>query len=397
MFQKAPCDGSRKREHSDTRPGIRTLLATAVVVIACVSCSKSAGGAKASAAPPTTRPQEPPITFPAIGPGQTCTADSTPPASVQITIVYHGSLFGASPDGSSVQCLGGTSGYPVEWSADGSVLRNSNDQLTVFGPSGPSDYGGLFVPERGDNAYTFVRPKATGLYVTDDSDGLELRSITPAAPPNRIGNFTNGGPLAVSPSGNNIALIAVGPDGRRGLWLTDTTGNTATMLLPITTSEVAGQQRYASLRPLSFVSETELIYEAGPASGSAGQDQYLVMNTTTQQSRVIGSYALPGDLGTYETVLVSAGPPIRIAASNCGSQLAAQIFTEGSPSVTIPLDPDQIYAQVVGWLPSGELLVMARADSCDGSGDLLSFKPGDASTRLLAQHASGAAIRISNG
>lgn len=306
-------------------------------------------------------------------------------------MVYKEVLFGALPDGTDLHCLFGP---PVShlhaWSADGTaILSEATPQASLL--TGDAQSYAYASPTDGPQALT--RPQATGVYIVTGDGSIDQFTFVGTS---RIQIATGIGAkdVAVSPDGATLAVTSANSS-RTGVVLMNNDGSNQRELVTVPTVASGNQTSFAGLGPLVWLSATSVAYLQAPPGTKSGPFALNVVDTTT--GKVLSTAVVGADIHQgASTALVADGAMVATEFGSCSSQIAPTVYDTSGPTPTgikVPVPTAYSFAAPIGWLPDHTLVMLAKASSCAGPGDVLLWKMGSAATQLYASGATEAAVR----
>lgn len=186
------------------------------------------------------------------------------------------------------------------------------------------------------------------------------------------------------PAGTHIAVTGTADDGTYGLWLATNVGGDAQLL--------AIGEDARRIFSLSFAHDGTTLYYA-----AEHDDRYDVHSLRLALQDDEGEVR-DAELGTLDSAPTEMGDVVASEFSDASVAYTVRNCEEGKTtrvwtgSVTeLGGELAELSSEPVGWLPSGELLVLARDEGCEGEGTLYAWSVEE--TTVLAGDVSAAGVR----
>jgi hypothetical protein len=284
----------------------------------------------------------------------------------QVSFVLDGELYVARRSGSVARCiLEIQQPLDVDWGPQG-------DRVS-FGDL--RRYEGDGVVSLDDVAESISWSRPTGRAIVYVSEGRLMKVDAFGGEPVDISFLAHHDEVVYHPAGTHVAVTGTAEDGTYGLWLATNVGKGAQLL--------AIGEDARRIFSLSFAHDGTTIYYA-----AEHDDRYDVHSLRLALQDEEGAVR-DAELGTLDSastemgdVVVSEFEAERVAYSvgSCDEGKTTRVWEFevtglGGELAGLSTEP-------VGWLPNGELLVLARESGCEGEGTLYAWRSGQA-TRLV--------------
>lgn len=294
----------------------------------------------------------------------------------QLSFVSGGELFVARSNATVARCvLEVKRPADVEWGPEGDRLH--------FGDL--RRYDGDEIVSLEDDAESITWSRPTGKSIVYVLEGRLMKVDAFGVDPLEISFLADHDEVVYHPAGTHIAVTGTSDDGTYGLWLATNLGEDPQLL--------AIGEDARRIFSISFAHDGETMYYA-----AEHDDRYdahslrLAVQDDEGETR-------DAELGTLDSaptemgdVVVSEFSDARVAytVGSCEEGKKTRVW---NGSVTeLGGELADLSSEPVGWLPSGELLVMARGSGCEGRGGLYIWSP-EQTIRLVAG-VSAAGVRV---
>ena len=284
----------------------------------------------------------------------------------QVSFVVGGELFVARRSGTVARC----------------ILEIQSPRDLVWGPQGDRlhfgdlrRYEGDGVVSLDDTAESISWSRPTGRAIVYISDGRLMKVDAFGDQPQDISFLADHDEVVYHPAGTHIAVTGTADDGTYGLWLATNVGKEHQLL--------AIGEDARRIFSLSFAHDGATLYYA-----AEHEDRYdvhsLRLALKDEEGRIRDA-----ELGTLDSAPTEMGDVVAseftadfvaYSVGSCEEGKSTRVWhgavTElGGELAGLSTDP-------VGWLPDGQLLVLARPSGCEGDGTLYAWSDGEA-TRLI--------------
>jgi hypothetical protein len=284
----------------------------------------------------------------------------------QVSFVLDGELYVARRSGSVARCiLEIQQPLDVDWGPQG-------DRVS-FGDL--RRYEGDGVVSLDDVAESISWSRPTGRAIVYVSEGRLMKVDAFGGEPVDISFLAHHDEVVYHPAGTHVAVTGTAEDGTYGLWLATNVGKGAQLL--------AIGEDARRIFSLSFAHDGTTIYYA-----AEHDDRYDVHSLRLALQDEEGAVR-DAELGTLDSastemgdVVVSEFEAERVAYSvgSCDEGKTTRVWEFEVTGLGGELAGPS--TEPVGWLPNGELLVLARESGCEGEGTLYAWRSGQA-TRLV--------------
>jgi hypothetical protein len=291
----------------------------------------------------------------------------------QVSFVLEGDLYVAQRSGNVARCvLEIPQPLDVNWGPEGDRVN--------FGDL--RRYEGEGVVSLDDSAESISWSRPTGRAIVYVSEGRLMKVDAFGGQPVDISFLADHDEVVYHPAGTHIAVTGTADDGTYGLWLATNVGKDVQLL--------AIGEDARRIFSLSFAHDGTTIYYA-----AEHDDHYDVHSLRLALQDEEGAIR-DAELGTVDSASTEMGD---VAVSEFAPQSVA--YTVGSceegkttrvwdGSVTeLGGELAGLSTEPVGWLPGGELLVLARQSGCEGDGTLYVWESGQATTLVPGVSAAG--------
>ena len=358
----------------------KALVALCCVLLIAARCTSESDGPLS----PATRPKAlPPTQQAAFELGKSCSG-LRELERTQISFVSGGKLFVARRSGSLARCVMPVSRpTDLEWGPKADRLH--------FGDLRRYD-GSRIVSLPGETqSVAWSRPSGRSIvYVAGggrDSRGLLMKVEAFGAEPSDISFLADHDEAVYHPAGTHVAVTGTARDGTYGLWLATNLGEEPQLL--------AIGEDARRIFSLSFSQDGTTIYYAAQhdhrhdvhslrlaLEDSEGKIRNAELKTIQSAPTAMGDVVAPL-LGTHR---------IAYSVGSCVEKKVTRVW-DGSVGELGGRLAD-LSTEPIGWLPTGELLVLARADGCSRPGTLYAWHVRADRITRLADGVGVAAVRI---
>ncbi|HEV8572595.1 MAG TPA: hypothetical protein VGR49_06055 [Actinomycetota bacterium] len=284
----------------------------------------------------------------------------------QVSFVLGGELYVARRSGNVARCvLEIPQPLDVNWGPEGDRVQ--------FGDLRRYEGDGIVALDDVAESVAWSRP--TGRAIVYVSEGRLMKVDAFGDQPIDISFLADHDEVVYHPAGTHIAVTGTADDGTYGLWLATNVGKDVQLL--------AIGEDARRIFSLSFAHDGTTIYYA-----AEHDDHYDVHSLRLALQDKEGA-TRNAELGTVDSsstemgdVIVSEFAPESVAytVGSCEEGKTTRVW---NGSVTeLEGELAGLSTEPVGWLPSGELLVLAREAGCEGDGTLYAWRP-DQATRLV--------------
>jgi hypothetical protein len=238
-------------------------------------------------------------------------------------------------------------------------------------------YEGDGVVSLTDSAESIAWSRPTGRAIVYVSEGRLMKVDAFGDQPLDISFLADHDEVVYHPAGTHVAVTGTADDGTYGLWLATNLGEEPQLL--------AIGEDAIRIFSLSFAHDGTTMYYA-----AEHEDHYDVHSLRLALQDEEGEIR-DAELGTLDSaptemgdVVVSEFVADRIAytVGSCEAGKTTRVWVDGGVG-ELGEDLAGLSAEPVGWLPGGELLVLARQSGCEGDGTLFAWSP-DETTELIA-------------
>jgi hypothetical protein len=293
----------------------------------------------------------------------------------QVSFVLGGDLYVARRSASVARCvLEVPQPLDVNWGPQGDRVQ--------FGDLRRYEGDGIVALDDVAESVAWSRP--TGRSIVYVSDGRLMKVDAFGDQPIDISFLTDHDEVVYHPAGTHIAVTGTGDDGTYGLWLATNVGKDVQLL--------AIGEDALRIFSLSFAHDGTTIYYA-----AEHDDHYDVHSLRLALQDEEGA-TRDAELGTLDSASTEMGDVVvsEFVAENIaytvGSCEEGKTTRVWDGSVTeLGGELAGLSTEPVGWLPNGELLVLARQGGCEGDGALYAWR-SDQATRLI-EGVSAAGVR----
>jgi hypothetical protein len=349
-----------------------TIKASAIICCALLAGGGTSGDGDSIARPPSPSPT--PSAAEELELGTACVGlrDLRSP---QLSFVTGDELFVARRSASTARCVLDVPGTAdVEWGPEGDRLHFRDLRR----------YDGEQIVTVEDEAQSIAWSRPTGTSLVYVSDGRLMKVDAFGEEPAEISFLANHDEVVYHPAGTHVAVTGTADDGTYGVWLATNVGEDAQLL--------AIGEDARRIFSMSFAHDGTTLYYA-----AEHDDRYDVHSLRLALQDEAGAIR-DAELGTLDTTSSEMG---NVIASEFDDDSVA--YTVGScddgkrtrvwaGSVTeLGGELARFSTEPVGWLPNGDLLVLARASGCEGEGTLYAWRNDD--TTALAANVSAAGVR----
>jgi hypothetical protein len=284
----------------------------------------------------------------------------------ELSFVLGGELYVARRTGSVARCvLEVQQALDLDWGPQG-------DRVS-FGDLRRYEGDGIVSLDDVAESLSWSRP--TGRAIVYVSEGRLMKVDAFGDEPVDISFLADHDEVVYHPAGTHVAVTGTAQDGTYGLWLATNVGEDHQLL--------AIGEDARRIFSLSFAHDGTTIYYA-----AEHDDRYDVHSLRLALQDEEGAVR-DAELGTLDSaptemgdVVVSEFDAERVAYSvgSCEEGKSTRVWEFGVTELEGELAG--MSSEPIGWLPNGELLVLARPSSCEGDGTLYAWESGGA-TRLV--------------
>jgi hypothetical protein len=293
----------------------------------------------------------------------------------QVSFVLGGDLYVARRSGNIARCvLEIPQPLDVNWGPEG-------DRVS-FGDLRRYEGEGVVSLDASAESISWSRP--TGRAIVYVSEGRLMKVDAFGDQPVDISFLADHDEVVYHPAGTHIAVTGTADDGTYGLWLATNVGKDVQLL--------AIGEDARRIFSLSFAHEGTTIYYA-----AEHDDHYDVHSLRLALQDEEGEIR-DAELGTLDSASTEMGDVvvsefvaenIAYSVGSCDEGKATRVW-DGSVT-ELGGELAGLSTEPVGWLPNGELLVLARQSGCEGDGALYAWR-SDQATRLV-EGVSAAGVR----
>lgn len=293
----------------------------------------------------------------------------------QLSFVSGDDLFVAHRAGSTARCVLAVPGPDdLEWGPEGDRLH--------FGDL--RRYDGEQVVALEDDAESIAWSRPTGTSIVYVSEGRLMKVDAFGDEPSDISFLAEHDEVVYHPAGTHLAVTGTADDGTYGLWLATNVGKEAQLL--------AIGEDARRIFSLSFAHDGTTLYYA-----AEHDDRYDVHSLRLALQDEEGEVR-DAELETLDSAQTEMGDvvasefsdaSVAFTVGTCENGKRTRVWTGSVTELGGELADDS--TEPVGWLPSGELLVLARDEGCEGEGSLYAWSVEE--TTVLASNVSAAGVR----
>jgi hypothetical protein len=236
-------------------------------------------------------------------------------------------------------------------------------------------YEGAQVVSLEDTAESISWSRPTGRAIVYVSEGRLMKIEAFGDEPQDISFLSDHDEVVYHPAGTHIAVTGTADDGTYGLWLATNLGKEPQLL--------AIGEDALRIFSLSFAHDGTTLYYA-----AEHEDRYDVHSLRLALQDEEGKVR-DAELGTLDSAPTEMGDVVAsefaadFVAYSVGSCEEGKSTRVWDGAVTeLGGELEGLSTEPVGWLPGGQLLVLARSSGCDGDGNLYSWDGGEA-TRII--------------
>jgi hypothetical protein len=284
----------------------------------------------------------------------------------QVSFAAKGELFVARPNAAVARCiLDVPDPIDLEWGPEGDRLH--------FGDLRRFDGHEMFSIEADPESVAWSRP--TGKSVVYVVDGRLMKADAFGSEPSDISFLSEHDEVVYHPAGTHVAVTGTAEDGTYGLWLATNLGEDPQLL--------AIGEDARRIFSLEFAHDGKTMYYA------AEHDDHYDVHSLRLAVQDDEGEIRDAELGTLDSATTEMGDVVvsefdeRVAytVGTCEENKTTRVW---NGSVTeLGGELANLSTEPVGWLPDGELMVIARRAGCEGNGVLYAWSPGQ-TTRLVA-------------
>ena len=295
--------------------------------------------------------------------------------SPQLSFVTGEELFVARRSASTARCVLDVTGTAdVEWGPQGDRLH--------FGDLRRFDGEQIVVLEDEAQSIAWSRPTGTSLVYV--SDGRLMKVDAFGEEPIDISFLAEHDEVAYHPAGTHVAVTGTADDGTYGVWLATNVGEDAQLL--------AIGEDARRIFSMSFAHDGTTLYYA-----AEHEDRYDVHSLRMALQDEVGDIR-DAELGTLDSASAEMGnviasefndSSIAYTVGSCEEGKKTRVWTGSVTELGGELA--RFSTEPVGWLPNGDLLVLARSSGCEGEGTLYAWRTDE--TTALAANVSAAGVR----
>lgn len=305
-----------------------------------------------------------------VGITDDCPGIGAAPADGEITYSKDGELWAVEPDGMGAHCLIETSAATVAWGgAADRVLAGAHTYVVADGAHEIGDAD--------DRLLGWSRPAGRALLAETADDTLVKYGIDGKPP---VGIFdADSTESAYHPAGLSIVIVV--PQGDRpGLLMTSNTGENPRWIVE--------NENAKAIHDIAFGANGELFFIADHDDGSQHVHD-LVFDSDAPE---LQSWYEPPAGDTLGAIAASPWDGNIAMGADCSGHAALFSYFDGDPRKF----PDEVAdAEPIGWLPSGDLVVLTHPDGCGQPGDVYSVDGSTIapSAHLIAEGVASVAVR----
>jgi hypothetical protein len=293
----------------------------------------------------------------------------------QLSFVTDETLYVARPGAVTARCVVEVqSPADLQWGPEGDRLHLGDLRR----------YNGEEIVALEDEAESIAWSRPTGTSLVYISDGRLMKVDAFGEAPMDISFLAEHDEVVYHPAGTHVAVTGTADDGTYGLWLATNVGEDAQLL--------AIGEDARRIFSLSFEHEGTTLYYA-----AEHEDRYdvhsLLLALQDEEGEVRDAELGTIDSSSSETGDVVASEfhedSLAYTVGSCEEGKTTRVWTGSVTELGGELAG--LSTEPVGWLPSGELLVLGRESGCEGEGTLYAWSPEE--TTLLAADVSAAGVR----
>jgi hypothetical protein len=357
----------------------KVLVGLCIVLLIAARCTSDGDGSR----PPATRPRAlPPKQAGPFELGHGCSG-LRELEGTQISFVSGGKLFVAGRRGSLARCVVPVSRpTDIEWGPQADRLH--------FGDLRRYDGGRIASLSGETQSVAWSRPTGSSIvYVSGggrDSRGLLMKVDAFGAEASDISFLADHDEAVYHPAGTHLAVTGTARDGTYGLWLATNLGEERQLL--------AIGEDARRIFSLSFSQDGTRIYYA--AEHDHRHDVHSLRLALEDSEGRIRNAELK-TIQSAPTAMADVIAPLRgshriaYSVGSCEEKKMTRVWNGAVVELGGRL-VDQS-TEPIGWLPGGELLVLARADGCSGPGSLYAWQVRADRITPLADGVVAAAVR----
>jgi hypothetical protein len=285
----------------------------------------------------------------------------------QVSFVLGGELFVARRTGRLARCvLEIPRPLDLDWGPQGDRVQ--------FGDL--RRYEGDGVVSLDDTAESIAWSRPTGRAIVYVSGGRLLKVDAFGDEPFDISFLADHDEVVYHPAGTHVAVTGTADDGTYGLWLATNLGQDAQLL--------AIGEDARRIFSLAFAHDGTTVYYAAEHA-----DHYDVHSLRLALQDEEGTIR-DAELGTIDSASTEMGDvvvsefvadSIAYTVGSCEEGKTTRVWDGAVTELGGELTG--LSTEPVGWLPNGELVVLARQEGCGGEGTLFAWRP-DRTARLVA-------------
>lgn len=285
-----------------------------------------------------------------------------------VSFVAGGKVFVARRDGDTAGCVLEVDDAPdLEWGPEADRFHLGD--LRRFGRRQIS------APDDEVESISWSRPTGKSLVYVSDRRLMKVDAF--GAEPFDISFLEDHDEVAYHPAGTHVAVTGTDAKGVYGLWLANNVGRDHQI--------IAIGEDARRIFSLSFAHDGVTLYYA-----AEHDDRYdlhsleLAASDETGETRNAELSTLDSDSDGVDHVLASefAESQVAYTIGSCNGRTTTKVLENGRLT-ELGAELDGVSTQPAGWLPNGELLVLARPSGCDKEGTLYAWGP-DETTELVA-------------
>lgn len=292
----------------------------------------------------------------------------------QVTFVLSGELFVARRNGHVARCvLEVPAPLDVDWGPKGDRV--------LFGDL--RRYEGDGVVSLDDMAESVAWSRPTGRAIVYVSEGRLMKVDAFGDQPVDISFLADHDEVVYHPAGTHVAVTGTSEDGTYGLWLATNVGEEPQLL--------AIGEDALRIFALSFAHDGTTMYYA-----AEHEDHYDVHSLRLALRDAEGAIR-DADLGTLDSattemadVVVSefVADNVAYTVGSCEEGKTTRVWVDGDVT-ELEGELAGLSTEPLGWMPNGELLVLARGSGCEGDGTLYAWSPDQATELITGVTAAG--------
>jgi hypothetical protein len=293
----------------------------------------------------------------------------------QLSFVSRGELFVARPTRSVARCaLEIASPDDVEWGPEGDRLH--------FGDLRRYNGDRIVSLDNSSDSLAWSRPTGTSIVFVSEERLMKVDAF--GEQPFDISFLADHDEVVYHPAGTHVAVTGTADDGTYGVWLATNAGEEPQLL-------AIGEDARQIFSPGFGHDGTTLYYAAEHDDRYDVHALRLALEDAEGDTRDADLDTLDSSTGEMGDVVVSEFAPAEIAYTVGSCEEGKRIRVWNGSVTELEGDLAEASSEPVGWLPTGELLVLARDSGCTGDGTLYLWHPDE--TKRLIAGVSAAGVR----